>query len=369
MAPDGLSPTTATERRCSVNHNVPSLTGHRSSLLVSHVPGTVKEWGSVRVDVAAGKILAGFLQLARRAALLATQTQPSPTGTSAWSQEDVDDLVMDTIVRVSTDKVVLAAIQAANDAQFYAWLRKVTRTTLDIRSRKTSGGKVIQAVYKALHEDTERFGYEAKAGYWRLVDDDREPSWSGGITRLVEVAWSVETPTTTLKGSATQAGRLANREDTRAVAEAVLEVAGPLAKADLAELIAHRFNVAFTEEFRSLSGDGDNDEEEPPVPEQSAIDDVNLDDAAKWLLEQLSSEERDLLRDRASGTVRDLVRPGRGRSTVAKLSKRLEEKVRLIADRLGEDRRDVVARALHILGQEVTSEHSTDQDDGDLDDS
>ena len=130
------------------------------------LPGTIANVEGVRDAVAAGRIGQQFVDAARKVARAAVRTRRSPTGQGNWSDSEIEELVHETIVRVGTDKVVLAASEAANDRQFiWGWLKIVLCTTLNIRARGTPSGRVIRAMDDALRGDPNQFCLAN--GYWR----------------------------------------------------------------------------------------------------------------------------------------------------------------------------------------------------------
>ncbi len=74
----------------------------------------------VRDEVAAGVVGQAFVDFARAAARRVTGSRPTETGPYLWTDDDVDDLLFDTVARVGPDQIVLGAAQAANDRQFRA---------------------------------------------------------------------------------------------------------------------------------------------------------------------------------------------------------------------------------------------------------
>src|ERR1039458_3667888 len=106
----------------------------------------------LQTSVAAGNLDEVFLNDLRGIARRQAGTRPSPSGAPRWSPEDIDDLIFDTISQVKPARVVLAANQAAGEAQFRKWLAIVIRTTLDQRARGTPGGRIIRAMDDALRE-------------------------------------------------------------------------------------------------------------------------------------------------------------------------------------------------------------------------
>jgi DNA-directed RNA polymerase specialized sigma24 family protein len=324
----------------------------------------------VRESVAAGIIDDEFLKAARKAAHRASSTRRSPGG-GDWSDGDIDDLVFDTVTRVEPDKVVLAAAAAASDQEFSAWLVKAMRTTLNLRARETIGGRVIRSVEDALRQDADRF--ELRNGNWSLKGDPRTPEWSEGPRELIETAWQVNTPTMALVATSTKTGRRLRRTDIREEAAAVLEVAGPLPKATLAEVVAHRFNVPFIERMGYLPGAGPDDGDEEPDADvrdpEDPFEAFEVGDAVLWMAEQLTEDERQLLTQRAAGmSIRAIAdEAGIKKNQVEKLNRRLDTKLHRVAEQLSENGVEVVAEMVKILGHHGASRHSLGQDDGDPD--
>ena len=323
----------------------------------------------VREEVAAGIIEQSFLDFARAAARRVTGSRPTPTGSYDWTDDDIDDLVFDTVARVRPDQIVLRAAQAANDRQFRAWLIKAMRTTVDLRARDTPAGKVIKAVDTALSADPDRFSYNKTTGCWHRADDARAPGWSDGARPLIAAAWAVPTSTVTLAETATKTGRLARRRDIRAVAHAVLNLSGPIPKPLLGEVMAHRFNAYFIDRYDYLEALGDDVDVAAPQDITDEDADVQVDDAAQWMLEQLTGEERDLLTARVAGGSYRSIAEERGwkKHRLEKLNARLEQKILRLCAEIGGESDEAAAAMLRIVGHEDASRHSTDQDDSDPD--
>jgi hypothetical protein len=291
------------------------------------------------------------------------QGRPPPRGAPAWSEEDVDDLILETVARVDPARVVLAANEAEGDADFVSWIRAALRTTLDLRARGTPAGRVIRAMDDALRADANRF--VSARGYWQLVGDRRAPEWGSGTAPLVEAAWSVETATVRLSAATTRSPRMAHRRDIRAVCEAVLDLAGPLPKAELAGVLAERFNVSFAARFEYLDLDTD-DEDAGPAATVVGAPDAAVDDelAAHWMLGQLTSEERRVLEKVVGGSgVRALAGElGCGTDKAALIRRRLIAKLRRLADAVGDDGQTATARLLDHVAHHDRLRHSLDQD-------
>ena len=317
----------------------------------------------VRDAVAAGRIGQQFVDAARKVARAAVRTRWSPAGHGGWSDSEIDELVHETIVRVGTGKIVLAASEAANDRQFiWGWLKIVLCTTLNIRARGTPSGRVIRAMDDALRQDPNQFCLSN--GYWRLRSDSREPAWRLGKEALVSAAWAVETDTFRLSPRATKTPPMAYRRDIRAVCARLLELSGPLAKSDLAEVLAHRFNVPFEVRFDYFDVAG----ESPllsaallAVDTFDAIDDKML---ALWMLEQLTEDERDILRLVLGGaSLRDLASARDWTRYRAEIIKnRLVCKLRCLAKLSPEDGQGAVEYLLKMVGQHNELRHSTEHD-------
>ncbi len=320
----------------------------------------------VRETVAGGRIDERFLDAARDAARLVTRTRPAPTGASPWSDEDIDDLVLETVTRVEPSGVVLAAQGADNDTEFAGWLRKALRTTLDLRARGTPSGRVIRAMDDALREDPDRF--QLNDGRWRLVADDRDPTWKEGRSPLVEVAWSVETTTVRMSKDAMKTPPMAHRHDIRTVCAAVLDLSGPLLKVELAEVLAHRFNVAFEDRFDYLDLDDEDHHAQPAATAaHEALEGVDDELAAHWMLGQLTGEERRMLGTLlTAASLRDLAATlGCTKYRAELVRDRLQQKLRRLADLVPGGGEAATARLLELVGQHEELRHSTEHDGAD----
>ena len=311
--------------------------------------------------VGTGCIDQRFVDAARNAAWAVTRTRPSPTGRRRWLDEDIDDLIHDTVVRVTPDQLVLAANEARSDTEFVGWLRKALRTTLNIRARGTPSGRVIRAMDDALRGDPSRFCSEN--GYWRLSADARQPNWQDGLSALVAEAWKVATQTVRMSPSASKTPPMATRPDIRAVCAQVLDLSGPLKKVHLAEVLAHRFNVLFEGRFGYLHL---NDEADPAAPtDEEPFDGVQDELAARWMLEQLAYEERSVLGHLLDGaSIRDLaVALNCSRYRAEIIRNRIAEKLRRLADISTESSQSAVEHLLDLIRQNDDLRHLAEQDE------
>ena len=317
----------------------------------------------LREAVGAGSIDQRFVDSARNAARAVTSTRPSPMGGRYWLTEDIDDLIHETVARVTPDKLVLAANEAHSDAEYTGWLRRALRTTLDIWARGTPSGRIIRALDDALREDPGRFCLED--GFWCLRDDDRQPSWQEGLSALIAEAWEVDTSTVRMSQSASKTPPMASRRDIRAVCAEVLDLSGPLRKVDLAEVLAHRFNVPFEGRFGYLDLD-DEDQEDPIEPtSEEEFDGIQDDLAARWMFEQLTDEERRVLGHLLGGaSTRDLAAAldcSKYRAEIVR--NRLTEKLRRLADNSSEGSQGAVERLLDLIRQHDDLRHLAEQDE------
>lgn len=298
------------------------------------------------------------MEAARSAARSIVGTRPSPTGGYSWLDEDIDELVNETIRRVGTDKVALAANEAANDAEFVGgWVRRALWTTLDIRARRTPLGRVMRAVDDALGNDREQF--RLKSGFWCLGADDREPKYRYAQAALVAAAWTVQTDTVRVSQSAVKTPPMAARRDIRAVCAAVLDLSGPLTKADLAEVVAQRFNVAFEERFDYLDLD---DHRLGQQKGHSAEDEFDDEQAAQWMFEQLSFEDRDVLGlVLRNASLRDLAGAlGCSKHRASIIRNRLVNKLGHMAALSPDDGQAAMEQLLEMVGQQEMLRHSTE---------
>ena len=317
----------------------------------------------MREEVASGHPGQQFVDACRVAARAVSRARPSPSGQDAWLDDEIDDLVHETIVRVGTEKLALAANAAVNDAQFIGgWMKQALRTTLDLRARQTPSGRVIRAMDDALRGDPDQFCLEN--GYWRLAADNRQPAWRGGRAALLEVAWEVETTTVRMSQRALKTPPIAARRDIRAVCATVLEQSGPSAKVALAEVLAQRFNIIFEARFDYLDLDDDKHAQPAETPSGDAFDAVDGELAARSMLEQLTGDERYVLGLVVGGaSVRDLVDALDCTKYRAGIIKdRLVEKLRLLASSSLDDSQGIIERLLELVRQHDELRHSREHD-------
>ena len=312
--------------------------------------------------VASGRFEATFVEAARSVARAVVRGRLSPTGAQRWLDEDIDDLVQETIVRVGTEKLALAASEAVNDSQFVGgWMRTALHTTLDMQARQTPSGRVMRAVDDALREDPEQF--RLKNGFWRLQSDNRELEWRDGQAALIAAAWTVETATVRVSQGAVKTSPMAARRDIRAVCATVLELSGPLRKADLAEVLAQRFNVAFEVRFDYLELDSGDQRQPVAATAEEAFDAIGDEHAARWMFEQLTVEERKVLGLVVGGaSLRGLAGAlGCGKHLAGIIRDRLAEKLRRLVNFSPNEGQGATERLLELVGQHEELRHSTEQ--------
>lgn len=316
----------------------------------------------LQAATAAGNIDERFVEVLRRVATVASRARAAPNGAPRWSAEDIDDLALETIGRVTPAKVVLAAQRASSDIEFRGWLAAAVRTTLNLRARETPSGQVMRAVDDALREDPLRF--VVIDGHWTLVGDERPPSWCAGTEQLVREAWKVETTLIRHSAAVEKTPPMAHRRDIRAVAEVVLLLAGPLPKVVLAETLAARFNVMFAARFDYLDREPDGQNEPPSSDALTAYEEVDDRLAAEWMLNELTAEERRVLAIVATGGgVRGVgAELACANEKAATVTKRLHAKLRRLAELSGGDGEAATEILLDLVGRENTLRHSLDND-------
>ena len=245
---------------------------------------------------------------------------------------------------------------------FFAWLKRAFRTTLAQRARRTPLGRVIRAVDDALREEPDQFCTEY--GCWRLRTGDRQRDSSKTPAELVAAAWGVDTATIRLSPSAIKTPPMATRRDLRAVCARVLELSGPLAKADLARVLATRFSVVFEERL----GYDDLDDSVPsPWATASASDAFELSDdrgAARWMYEQLTEDERRVLELRLDHpSIRDLAGALGCTKYRAEVTRdHLDKKLRNLADQLPGDAEGAMEQLLELVRHRTELRHSIQKD-------
>ena len=339
--------------------NSSSLEDYAPSQELSVGSHTLHAVAGAREEVAASRITERFIDTCRKAARVVTRSRKSPTGSDSWLDQDIDELINDTIERVTTPKVVLAACEAATDAEFFSWLKQALRTTLNQRARRTPLGRVIRATDDALREDPDQF--TPKNGYWHLRTDDRQPVRPQQRAALVAAAWEVHTATVRLSPSAMKTPPMAARRDVRAVCAAVLGLAGPLEKAHLAGVLAERFGVVFEER---LGYDDFDDRSTSTWAATSSRDAFDLSDdrwAALWIYEQLTEYERRVLRLRLDHpSIRNLADAlGCTKYRAEQIQNHLNGKLRHFADQLAGDAEGAMEQLLELVRHRCELRHST----------
>lgn len=312
-------------------------------------PGTVSVVAELRESVAAGDIGQAFVSTARRIArsVLVMHFQgPQP------SDDDVDDLVNEMVVRATPAKIVMAAADAANDAAFRAWLRKATISALNQAARATQPGRVLRAIQDALREDSVQFLHNDH--HWALVGDGRSASWAEGDQRLHECAHGVEVGSPSPAEAAQLV--LGQRGDVRRVALAVLELSGPLPEVQLGEVVAKRFGKPFRDLIEYV--DPTNAAYQAEAPDASPIDAMALAVLAKLTVEEGQALGAYL----RSGSIRGIAEQlGWRKHRVEAVQKRLHARLAQLSGDLDEqDRQAVINRVLEFVGQAFASRHSSE---------
>ena len=261
---------------------------------------------------------------------------------------------MDTITRVTPERMVLAANQVAKEAQFWSWLRKIFQTTLDARARATGVGRVLRAIDEALEEGPDTFS--RSDGRWQLTSDARSHEGAPDRSELVATAstvriWDGEAPVNP------ELYVLGRRSDVREVAAAVLKRAGPLEKITLATVVAGRFGV----DLENLDGRTDLSVLPPMAngaPSAQAIY------AAHWMMEELDVEDRQTVRalvGSPGGTLDDIVVAlGCSRYRAGILRDRAQARLRELAEMAGDVEQVATTLVLQWIGQEDPLRHLED---------
>ena len=307
---------------------------------------------STRQKVASGRFDQACLDEMTALARSVVLGRRGPTGSTYWNDDDIDDLVQETIIRVTTGRMVSAAGQAATDQSFKRWLKNAMHDTLAAQARRSPSGRLLRAIDDALSEDPELFRVED--GCWRLVSDERTQPWHGRLADLVKAAWTVKTRLVRLSSTADKTPPLASRQDMRAVCAAVLAASGPIRKRDLIDVVANRFNTMHEAFFdyhdQSTASD------DPPDPSSTGLaeDTVNNLICARWMHEQLTKEERRVLKAVRSGAgVRDVGEMlGCGKDKAAIIKRRIEEKIRRWVDESPDDAQAAVETLLALCETE-----------------
>lgn len=307
---------------------------------------------STRQKVASGRFDQACLDEMTALARNVVSGRRGPTGSTYWNDDDIDDLVQETIIRVTTGRMVSAAAQATRDQSFKRWLKNAMHDTLAAQARRSPSGRLLRAIDDALSEEPGVFRVED--GCWRLVSDKRTQPWHGHLADLVKASWTVKTRLVRLSSTADKTPPLASREDMRAVCAAVLAVSGPIRKRDLIDVIARRFNAMHEAlfDYHDLSTASD----DPPDPSSTGLaeDTVNNMMLARWMREQLTKEERKVLEAVRSGAgVRDVGEIlGCGKDKAATIKRRVEAKIRLWADESPEGEQAAVETLLELCATE-----------------
>lgn len=156
-------------------------------------------------------------------------------------------------------------------------------------------------------------------------------------------------PTTTvvINPDSAKARAPASGRDLRAVCAAVLRLGKRVFKLDVGKVIADRFNMSFAQHYDVLPDPnlGAGGASADPVVEQ-----LDVHDAAEWLVTQLNSDERTLLgRVKAGESIVEAGKSsGWGKKVAYKLVERITEKVRRAAAEVGDTDGTVMAEAMAI---------------------
>lgn len=199
------------------------------------------------------------VELLHRLAAQVTRTKsfPPPVGYSRWSDDAIDELLTEMIVKKNGVAFLTEALIAAHDqGSAERYLLKTIENFLKDQAKATPHGKLRNRLDTILGQDG-RFEAEAVPAHgWRLADGTAE-WWQGDITDLERAAFGVRgvfIRSWNTSGPTPAAARTA----LTTVTAAVLAAAGRTVRAeDLARVLLARFRYAIApetaEEF--LTGD------------------------------------------------------------------------------------------------------------------
>jgi hypothetical protein len=318
--------------------------------------------GGLRAGVAAGAIDDAFVKALLRACRHVSQSRPAPNGSGAWSDDGLDDLASEALEAVGPSQIILAANNAANDAEFMGWLHTIVRSTLAMRARETPAGWVLRTVDDALRGDE---AFVLQNGRWALTGQEHGAAWDGDTASLLEAAWSVETRTIRRSPEADKI-QIAWRADTRAVCRAILTISGPLAKEQLGAVVAQRFNVSFGSQLGYLD-DADVEPEEElggrgyPDPNFEAVEN---EAAARWMLTQLTADERTVIvASLQADGLRDLGKLlGCGKDKAGMIERRVAEKLKRLAGLTADSGQSAMELLFVLVRQSEDLRHSPEDD-------
>lgn len=306
----------------------------------------------LRARIASGDLDAQFVNFARKQTRLAVRNKDGPSGPQ-WNPDEIDELVFETIERVTHNGVIAAANGAENEARLGAWLRQAVKTQLLLRARETPIGTVLRAIDAALAEDS---AFEQVGSRWRLRGDAATDVWHGNCAVLTQVAWSV--PTRTIRRDPmAERTQMAWRDDTRAVCRAVLEVSGPIEKVDLGSIVAERFNTHYINDAQYL----DDDDLRSLDDELSVADSDEGDvrEEALWMLSQLDLQEQLVIHlVLQDASVRDIGKAlACGKTKATEIKERVVEKLRLLSGAVTDDAQPTMEELLRLIGHAQETGH------------
>lgn len=290
----------------------------------------------------------GFLKLLRRVCMQVATGRPTFAGSMTWNTEEIDDLAFETIKAIGTARLVTVASQARTDAEFGSYLRQAARHVLDMRGRKTPAGWVARTMDDALAADNH---FTAANRSWRLTSHtEAQPAYEGPTRALVEVAQTIETRMVVWNPKSKRGAPLAYPADITSVCAAVLARFGPVARPQLAEMLAHRFNVSFSASYCDPLPITSTDEwNEPPTAEQGTgiVDD---EDAGAWIVGQLHEDEVSVLALVHDGQSIEQAAEsmGWGRTKAYDIRTRINEKLTRLASAVEDTDGTIVAIAMEI---------------------
>lgn len=321
---------------------------------------TVIEW------VSRGSPAEDFLVLLRRACRKAASGRPTDTGAWEWSADDVDELASAVVVAIKPGPLVIAALTASSDAQFGSYLWRSAKRVLDMRARKSPSGWVLRNVNEKLAADG-RFARDAEG--WHLAGEDRA-IFDGDVRDLVTVAWTVDTTAARHDPNAERGAPLASRKDLSAVCAEVLAVAGKLRPETLGFVIAQRFNASFADRYTDPLPDYESREAHEPLAADAPDHEVIVEQAAVWVVGQLTDDERSVLAIVVKGASIEEVGSamGWGRSKAYEVRTRILARLERLTAAIGDSDGTVMQRAMAICsGPMQDLRHFEIRDDPDAD--
>lgn len=297
--------------------------------------------------IQAGDVAAYAELITDAAAKVAAGRLPHPEG-RRWTDDDVDDLVVDFYDSPGYEHALLSAVDdEALRRLVYTSLANLVRDRL----RRSDRGRLLRRMKEIMRSGA---FVERPARFWCRAGDTGEP-FPGHPDGLLTAAWSVEVTVVRWRPDAKRNSPVAERASFVAVLDAIFDIAaGPVHEDVLVDVVGRRLGVgpvSYVEPLDAADESHRADAQDPTPEELVVAGDEELEAAteAAHVWSQLSPDEQARMGcfDLADRPAAEAL--GWGKSKANAVYRRLTAKLRALIGEVDTDRRAAVVRELRSL--------------------